>query len=285
MPSLLIGSVAGAHNGLLAKPMDIDYIADFETAKEILKDCTSVRPMNSGKTLVGRMRGGLMIEVMIAWPGTTNEEILARNEGRKYADLNTLYLLKMSHRYLRNSPHFRKTMRHIKLMRERGAKITDRELLKRREKETYDYKHPNLSQNKMGFFSGDGVQYKYDHDSLHEAVAIGEKPVYKSYQKDNSEVAVDRNKWDLLPLYLKQRAVAEECAVLALERSLIPYPDAKTPAEAFELALEKVCTSITSGWFREFSWENHDEILSKFGQWDFVSMFEHGLRTGIVKET
>jgi hypothetical protein len=26
-------------------------------------------------------------------------------------------------------------------------------------------------------------------------------------------------------------------------------------------ALDKVCTSITSGWFREFAWQNYDEVV------------------------
>ena len=51
--------------------------------------------------------------------------------------------------------------------------------------------------------------------------------------------------------------------VLTIERSLVPYPGKKTPEQAYLMALEKVCTSITSGWFREFVWENY-EIASEF---------------------
>lgn len=37
--------------------------------------------------------------------------------------LNVLYMLKMSHRYLKDSPHFLKTMQDIHAMRKLGAVI------------------------------------------------------------------------------------------------------------------------------------------------------------------
>jgi hypothetical protein len=296
VPYLIIGSHAARNAGMFVEePNDIDLIADYDTALLYLREngYRQIIPMNGGKSLVGSRRGVpkevRMCEISLAWPGTTNELILQRMQGQAYASLDLLYMLKMSHRYLKDSPHFYKTMRHIKRMRNLSAMIGPewQQIYELRMKETYDYKMPNLNQNKKGFFSGDGVEYKYDHDTIHEAVAIMEKtPMYKRYQKDGSQVAVDRAKWEELPLAYKQMAVAEESAVLALERSLVPFPGAKSPFDAFKLALMKVCTSITGGWFREFAWENHDEVLAMVlrNEYDFLGLFEQGLKNGIVKE-
>jgi hypothetical protein len=56
----------------------------------------------------------------------------------------------------------------------------------------------------------------------------------------------------------------EETYVLALERSLIPFPGKMQPRDAFKLALQKVCTSITSGWFREYAWNNYRKALESY---------------------
>lgn len=291
MPYCIIGSHAAREAGMyIDEPADIDLIADYDTALLFLKENSyrSIMPMNKGNTLVGKRYGDKttrICEISLAWPGTTNEAILKYMKGKPYAGLNLLYMLKMSHRFLKDSPHFYKTMRHISRMRALGTIITPDllDIYVDRQKETYDYGLPKLNQNKKNFFSGDGVTYKYDHDSLHEAVAFAGAPIYKLYQKDDSEVAVDKAKWNTLDRSLKLMAVAEECAVLALERSLVPFPGAKTPFEAFKLALMKVCTSITSGWFREFAWENHDEVLKLEKNYNYVGQFETGLKNGVVK--
>lgn len=268
------------------KIADIDVIADFDTGVDWLKSqgCRTVYPINGGKTLIGK-RPGVIYEVSIAWPGSINEEFLQLVGDKNSANLDELYTLKMSHRFLRNSPHFYKTLADIKLMRQHGASIPLHmaDWFKRRERETYDYKHPNLDVNKNNFFSGDGVTYIYDHDSLHEAVAIFGAPLYRKYQKDESEVLCDREKWERLPLMEKRYAVAEEAAVLAIERSLIPFPGKWSKNTAFKFALMKVCTSITSGWFREFAWENHDEILRLGENYAFNMKFSEGLKNGVVK--
>lgn len=273
------------------EPNDVDAIADIETATKFLNKmrCNVVYPANRAKYLIGKTTAGEIYEVEIAWPGSTGEELLEYvGDAQLHPSLDVLYALKMSHRYLRNSPHFHKTRQTIFAMRNAGAKIPEdlKDWFKRREKETYDYGHPNLAQNKNNFFSGDGVNYVYDHDTIHEAVAIWEqKPMYKRYQKDGSEVLCDKAKWDKLPNDFKNMAVAEEAAVLAIERSLVPFPGAKTPYEALTLALEKICTSITSGWFREYAWENYDAILQmcRVSGYDYWGKFQQALKLGYIK--
>jgi hypothetical protein len=191
----------------------------------------------------------------------------AGNETIKFASLETLYLLKMSHRYLKNSPHFLKTMNDIHLIRiiKDGNKIKiNEDILKLREKETYDYSLPNLKTDKDSFFKKNESFYVYDHDSIHEAIKIEEVPAYTRFIKDKAEVFTDKEKFNSLPFYQKLNAVIEESMVLALERSLIPN-NFKIPRDkAFKMALEKVCTSITSGYFREFAWETYHDSINVF---------------------
>ena len=42
------------------------------------------------------------------------------------------------------------------------------------------------------------------------------------------------------------------------------------------MALEKVCTSITSGWFREYAWENYHRVVHMYktlGVNDYIDRF------------
>lgn len=235
-------------------------------------------------------------EFEVAKPGNISSKIydFASNDldtvhhsdahGTMSASLNLLYMLKMSHRYRKNSPHFLKTMNDIHLMRKHKAEIPSNmlELYKEREKWTYYYSHPKLNTSKDEFFKKEDAQiYKYDHDDIHIAVKHLELPAYRYYMKDDNEVQCDKNKWNLLSNEHKLLGVLEECYVLALERSQIPFPDTSRLI-SFKIALMKVCTSITSGWFREFAWENYYKVLSMYNP-DYVDKFNSALNAGNVK--
>lgn len=254
--------------------------------------------VSKGKAL-GR-EDHLIYDVEVAWPGSSGRsllEILEKNPHLVHSTysggflvpvMDVLYALKMSHRYLRNSPHFLKTMRSIRAMRAMGAKVPE-ELegwMVQRERETYWYQHPSLNRSKKDFFKDEVLKYVYDHDSIHEAVAIGDVPAYQLFKKDGAEVQTDRSKFESLPVRTRLNAVLEESYVLALERSVIPH--GSDPEKAFMMALEKVCTSITSGWFREFAWENYEAVVSRFHQLEvegsgYFQKFTSGLERGIIK--
>jgi hypothetical protein len=147
--------------------------------------------------------------------------------------------------------------------------------------DTYTYSRPNLNQGKSTFFNSEEINYLYDHDSLHLTVAQGLSPAYKFFMVDNHEVLSSKAKFEQCSATVKLNAVLEEAYVLALERSQIPHPGVLTPRESFLMALEKVCTSITSGWFREFAWENYDTVLSLYSE-NYVDKFRAGLAKGLV---
>jgi hypothetical protein len=284
---LVVGSNAMIQAGMVLgrPPVDYDYICTIDEYEDIVrrKKNSITRAVPNGLRYMHiRMKDGFNYEFEIAWEGSTAAEILARHEGDGYATLPELLMMKMSHRYLRNSPHFLKTRQDILSLRARGV-VLDKGLtsiLKRREKETYTYGHPNLSQSKANFFN-DAVQYIHSHDSIHEAIAFGTKPAYKYFSVDGQEVKVSKSKWNDLPYTIKLRAVIEESMVLAIERSLVPHPDVLTPAQAYLKALEKLSTSISSGWFREFCWENYTAAASakNIPYWE---KFQTALSKGLV---
>jgi hypothetical protein len=183
-------------------------------------------------------------------------------------------MLKMSHRYKKNSPHFLKTMQDIRKMREAGAVIQPEHeaFYKHRMDATYWYEHPNLNQSKDEFFNPEDDFYVYDHDSIHEAIAVGDRPAYVKYAIDGQEVLSSKKKFfNEVDETTRLFGVYEEACVLALERSQIPN-DFKVDRDwSFKKALEKVCTSITSGWFREYAWEHYDEVLAIYERMSMIA--------------
>jgi hypothetical protein len=199
-------------------------------------------------------------------------------------NLDLLFTLKSSHKYLKNSPYFWKTLVDYHKMKMVGATVKPeyKDFLKLREKETYDYSHPNLKQNKKEFFNETDDFYKYDHDSIHQAVKVLDKPAYTYFSIDGEEVSSSKEKFFNCDRNIQLLSVAEESAVLAIERSLVPHPGVMEEPQAWRFALSKVCTSITSGWFRAFAYENIFDVLNIYPD-DYKNKFDIGLQNGIVK--
>lgn len=272
-----VGSLAAKSRSLCqSRPVgDLDLVGRYD---EIMAHVNSqpgkivaCYPIASGKKLIVKKDSGKIFEGEITWKGSTAATLakLVRSDpdtiersGFLIPSIHVLYMLKMSHRYLKNSPHFLKTMLDIRELRAAGAEITPRyeEFFKRREAETYSYAHPKLNVSKDGFFTGDGVEYVYDHDSIHEAVKHLDRPAYLYYKHDDADVMCAKDKFFAADEMVRLYGVLEESYVLALERSQIPHHRKLTPRQSFEIALMKVCTSITSGWFREYAWENYELV-------------------------
>jgi hypothetical protein len=296
---ILIGSEALRMLGIPVdrKRLDIDVVGEYDDIvkfanfKGKIKSCY---PVDGGKKLVVKT-DNIIIEGELTWPESNAAalEALILNDpdticsrdfiGSVVPSLDVLYMLKMSHRYLRNSPHFLKTMRDIQMLRAAGAKIKPEheEFYKERMRVTYDYGHPKLDTSKDNFFKGDGVKYTYDHDSIHEAVKHLEKPAYNYYKPDENDVYCSKDLFFEAPEMVRLLGGLEEAYVLALERSQIPFPGMWTPERSFDFALMKVCTSITSGWFREFCWENYDKIRELYDP-AYVTRFWQAVEDGVV---
>lgn len=313
---LLIGSQALKQVlGTNDEPKDFDFIAqewEYDWLRNSILGDKIVHTKETRKGFALFVIGCGPVEIDIATPGSSSMELLRlltdyeiHNHpatqfiasepfvhpvlrSHRVAGLETLYALKMSHRYLKNSPHFKKTMRDIHTMRHVRNGDSDavhdvlKDWYKERMKETYDYQHPKLNQSKNSFFSDDGVNYVYDHDTIHEAVKTLEIPAFQFIKEDQADVFCSKEKFMISPEHVKLATVLEESYVLALERCLIPFDFKATPEWAFSKALEKVCTSIASGWWREYAWENYDNVVRLFDA-NYVDKFKAALAAGKIE--
>lgn len=300
---ILIGSRALAlrcPQALMRKPVDFDWVctlSEYEAWME--KNSHKVKPtkvyQEECKQGLYKMivEGGTNCEFEIIDPEKSSGILQKIVEGNSESletpfgwvpPFDMLFTIKQSHRYLRNSPHFWKTLADWHLMRKLGAQVRPEyeAFLKLREKETYWYKHPKLNVSKDAFFQDDGIQYVWDHDDIHKSVAVHERPAYTYYLKEGAQVDCDKSKFFAVPQEIRLAGVVEEAAVLAIERSLVPHPGVWTPEYAWKFALAKVCSSITSGWFRQFAYEHAPEVLKLYpaGYWE---KFQKDCAEGKVK--
>lgn len=307
---LIIGSYALSlynkdiyNESTFRKSRDVDVFCLYNEYDNWIKkhkqDLVKFYPISKNKNVVYH-KNGTIFEFEIAWEDSSAESLLNHPKLTKYtfkdhdnivdpdcliATDSLCYMLKMSHRFLRNSPFFEKTRNDIMLLRYLGATMPPEfsEWYKQREKETYDYSHPNLKQSKNNFFDTPGVTYRYDHDTIHEAVKLYDTPAYSHFKDDEAEVYCSRAKFEGCDEKIKLASVLEESYVLALERCLVPFDFKTTPKDAFVMALQKVCTSITSGWWRDYAWEHYGNALAFYSD-DYVDKFKYGLQQNIVKE-
>lgn len=291
---LIVGSHALIRAiGPVRRPVDVDMFATAGEARSFME-----KQMNQGiakednpsetKLILHGERGGIIEVDLISDPiNLMIHDAMKRDffcDGL-HASLNWQYFLKMSHRFKKNSKHFMKTMQDINLMRSVGVQmpVDSEDLFKLREKATYDYGHPNLMVGKEDFFKKEETFYEYDHDDIHKAVAVEDVPAYTHYMKDGAQVMTSREKFDKCLPHVKLLGVLEESYVLALERSLIPFDFKPDPRMAFNRALEGVCTNITSGWFREFAWDNYFTVQKVYSP-TYVLDFKEALKAGKIKE-
>lgn len=130
-------------------------------------------------------------------------------------------------------------------------------------KEAYPQGNPNLNQSNEEFFD-DAVAKVYDHDFIHELAAYYDKPLYTRLKRDDSKAWCEKDLWEALSLEDKRKCVAEECYVIATERFLVRHNWNYSYKGAYLTALKKVCTTLTSGWFRDAALDNHPEIMALF---------------------
>lgn len=188
--------------------------------------------------------------------------IVPWNTGARVASLNELYTIKVSHSYWElPNKSWRKHIEDAMLLKAAGAKLDQslHDLLYSVWSDKHGAKRVNLDQDKESFFQ-DAVVRKYDHDSIHDSVAFGERPLYESILKDGSTVAVDMKKLKALPYEDKVNLFLEEVYATALERKVIPSNYTCSPGLAYQWALKRTITSLTKGWSAQFMVENFDQF-------------------------
>jgi hypothetical protein len=292
--------------------MDTDLLGTYDDCTAYIKELgkrekiVANYPADSGKKIIVKTDKGIY-EFEICWEGSDSEALLKLVADGAWSekhidpvmtfvgvnkptiitvpDLDVLYMLKMSHRYRKDSPHFLKTMRDIQLMRKMGAKMPVQysEWFKLREKNTYQNTLPKLNQSKKDFFDNSSSIYTLDHDSIHEAVKHFDRPAYEYFKPDAAEVMTSKSMFFACSREVQLYAALEEVMVLSIERSIHPFNLTGDKLRwAFNMAHMKLATSISSGWFREFVWENYDEVQGMYSEY-YVNNFYRALGAGEIK--
>ena len=264
---------------------DVDFIGSHGSLNALFQHysktqfapCIGQRPLDDSHLVY--KTNARILEGEIAWPGTSARRIQEWCEcklDRTWSPFGFVYMapdvvlftLKLSHRF-RDSIHFDKTRKDILEFRSRGYSEDNlspelKEILALRIAELPDTK-VNLRVSRDEFFSDDGVDYVYEHDLIHESIALDRVPAYEMVKSSDSEVFMTRAEFEAAPRSIRINCVLEEAMVLALERCIIPRGKLYTANQmeldsAMDLSLRKICTRITGGYFREFAWENLDVI-------------------------
>ena len=81
--------------------------------------------------------------------------------------------------------------------------------------------------------------------------------------------------WDKLSQTQKLQCVAEETYVIATERFMVPNDWNCPTKKAYYFALKKVCTTLTSGWFRDFAIDNFPEVFNLYEGAKFYHVQAH----------
>lgn len=257
--------VEGADLDVVVMPKDISHLHADRLKKDGIISMTD-------KT------SGLRIEILVAYNNTLAELYNARYRpnGISVADINMLCIMKLGHihrnmvkweKHMADIVYIKKQLAYNENNRYYDSPYTCKELVCMYRKDTDERLGkqvlPNLNVTKEQFFD-DGVTKYVDHDFLHEVLAHYDVPMYTKMQR-NGEVYCHKDLWNSFSNMDKIYTVLEECYVIACERFIIPeYVKGSKEyysRTAFMWALKRVCTDLTSGFFRDFAIYNYSAIV------------------------
>jgi hypothetical protein len=193
-----------------------------------------------------------------------------------------LYGIKMSHLYF--NIHWQKTIEDIHYMRQiwdldllmtpiatQIIKLRQLEVESRLGKNATN-SHINLEMSNDDFFKQSEKQVKrvFEHDFVHQKVAFYEEPMFLRFKDDPQKAKLEWELFQKAPLKDQLYLIQEECMVLALERYLFPL-NFKVHAKqismrsmiwqkAYMLALERICTTLWKGPFRDFAIDHYPQL-------------------------
>jgi hypothetical protein len=268
--------------GLGREPVDLDIMALPEEIPSLVRKANLTSVKSTGKFLY-KAPDGKMVEIDPIILGSSNHmywklsaEVMKFPVMQFYgidmevAPLEMCYSLKKSHRH---SPRFfEKTVKDYNLLRKH---LQGRDILARitdaRTKETIERERlrtPSLNKTAKDFFDDNVSNRTFIHDQIHEVMAFGSRPMFERIQIEPGKVACSKEKFNKLPERKRIQCVQEEAYVIALERAIIPMlfegAPIANPTKAYQWAVMRICTTLCSGWFREFAVENHDQLIGVY---------------------
>lgn len=264
-----------SHKGV--KPNDVDILTDDK--KEMQTSLKQAGCFSDRKVEVFQAEGPLL-DILYNTLPVNPPSFGTGIEGERFLMPGLLLTLKLSH--LIYDIHWKKHAEQVVWMFEQGifpsSPVYDK--LAAYWEARHGKKRANLMKSNEDFFKN-GVSYTYVHDSLHEAVAHPDRPLYESCKPDLTKAYLSGKLFTGLTDDEKLRLCREEIYVTALERFLVPSGFKTDPVIANRRAIHRLCTSMTKGWFPKHILFNLDKLWSPAD--DYVALFYRGLELGIVK--
>lgn len=146
-------------------------------------------------------------------------------------------------------------------------------------------KTPSLNKSTKSFFdqSNGYVKSFFIHDDIHKVMSHYDKPIYERMQKNSKLARCEKDMWDLISFEDKCKCVLEEAYVISLERKILPsiFGGGKWVShnDAFNWSLMRICTTLCSGWFREFATNNYFRIKEYYNEnyvYKFLTAYNDG---------
>lgn len=294
---LIVGSKAFKHNFPNSKREvnDIDIIGYSDDLKRLIDTFNPSEVIKAKHTILLKniknkteIYDTENIELLLADDSKALQMVLEYSKEGLYAPKEVLFSLKSSH--IHYPIKFKKHIRDFCFLFDyfKGIDMLSEITIihkKEIEKRLGKLKTPSLNKSVEEFFgqSKDYVQSYFIHDDIHRVMSHYETPLYVKMQIDNSLAKCDKNSWFKFTYEDKCKCVLEEAYVIALERKILPmlFGGGKgyTSEEAFDWALMRICTTLCSGWFREFATVNYFKIKDRKDRnyvEKFLTAYENG---------
>lgn len=201
------------------------------------------------------------------------QELIDLSNNKVYLDPELCLTVKCSHANW--NIHWEKTMTDILFLKEKGHSINKsiyNKLVKAWRVVHGRESAPLRGRTQDQFFS-DAVNRLYVHDSIHDAVAFYDEPIFKRILKKDGSVDCSEEAFNSLSYDDKLKMAKEEIYVTALERFIIPENLDYTKGRAYNASLKKFVTTMSSGWMSYFLIDNFKNLL--YDGFDYVTKFEN----------
>lgn len=311
---ILIGSRALGFNFDLGERLDkadYDVIMSIDDFNKWVKDNNQFihslipRGENKYKAIVWKDDKKTQYEIELGFNGTSSsfllENIFAVTDSLGMGAFNELYrvltpeyqlLTKKSH--IVYPVHWEKNIKDYHLLR---SILEDRvwyvnktmhEYYKLRSNEAKErfkkFKTPKLNISTEDFFSSKlNVPHYFVHDDIHKIMAHDVEPMYSKMQPDPKMAWCSKDMFFNLTYQQRVQCVQEEAYVIALERYIIPQVEgSEDHFECYHRALKRICTTLCSGWFREFAYESYPKLVEWYDP-NFVQKFCDNVKLGNIK--
>ena len=309
---IIIGSRALTHmltlHGRVTEKTDYDVIMSVEEFMEWQDKYKSYivslfpRSANKYKAIVRKNGLKVQYEIELGLEGTSSRFLLDRKGkvcatvgfgflGEKLGILSLKYQLLTKRSHLIYPIHFEKNVSDYHFLKSVLGDFPQDETMQEYYKLRYDeaatrnkQRTPKLNVTTEDFFSSKlAVPNYFVHDHIHEMMAHDGVPMYTKMQPDPKMAWCSKDMFFNLSHKEQVQCVQEEAYTIALERYIIPQYGEKCNDffDCYKRALKRICTTLCSGWFRDFAIENYNKAIEWYDPM-FAYKFVHSVTMGKI---